>query len=256
MKPVRKSVRHVRQRNQHGQTKHPQFDPETGQVRSQCPNCDGALTTFESGDAKHGEFGSITQGKRLITVQFGYPAETRPERVYKLLRCAGCGRGGLATIRYELSEKTIKPVLSDFYPASRQMAQFPENVPEKIVQEYREAEICSSAGALRAASALLRSTLEKLLRANGYEKGNLKDRIDEAATEGIITEALKQRAHDNVRDLGNDVLHDEWRSVDPGEYTSAHGYVQRIIEFFYDSRTQVEGLLKKANRAFEKVVNP
>lgn len=238
------------------QAKLPQFDPDTGQVRSQCPNCGGALTTFEKGDVKHGQLGSITQGKSLITVRQGHPAETRPERLYQLLRCAGCGRGGLATIRYELSGSTIKPLLSEFYPSFREMAQLPENVPQKIVQEYREAELCASTGALRAGSALLRSTLEKLLRANGYEKGSLKDRIDEAANEGIITEALKQRAHDNVRDLGNDVLHDEWRVVDQQEYVSAHGYIQRIIESFYDSRTQVEVLLTRASRAFEKVVKP
>jgi hypothetical protein len=76
-----------------------------------------------------------------------------------------------------------------------------------------------------------RSALEKALKANGYMKGSLAARIDEAAGDGVITEARRKRAHEDVRVLGNDVLHDEWRSVTDDEVTAAH-YVQRILEDF------------------------
>jgi hypothetical protein len=60
---------------------------------------------------------------------------------------------------------------------------------------------------------LLRSTLEKTLKANGYTKGNLKEKIEAAAADGVITAPRERRAHSEVRVLGNDVLHDEYRPV-------------------------------------------
>jgi len=124
----------------------------------------------------------------------------------------------------------------------------PISVPEGIRNEFAEAELCASVQAWRAASALLRSTLEKTLRANGYKKGTLRDRIDEAAMDGVITEARKKRAHEDIRVLGNDVLHDEWREVEGNEFNSAHRYAQRILEDLYDDRASVEALLKAKGR--------
>jgi hypothetical protein len=90
--------------------------------------------------------------------------------------------------------------------------------------------------AKRAASALFRSVLEKTLKTNGYTKGNdtsLKDlqkRIDAAATDGVITDARRKKAHEDIRALGNDVLHDDWREVTDAEVEDAHRYTQRILK--------------------------
>jgi uncharacterized membrane protein YebE (DUF533 family) len=124
----------------------------------------------------------------------------------------------------------------------------PNGTPAGISAEYREAELCASTGAWRGASALLRSALEKTLSENGYVGGPLAARIDAAAADGVITAARKQRAHDDVRVLGNDVLHDAWRVVTEEEYSAAHHYVQRIVEDFYDHRAEVEAALKAAGR--------
>ena len=64
----------------------------------------------------------------------------------------------------------------------------------------------------------------------------MKNKIDDAATEGILTEARKNRAQNEIRVLGNDVLHDEWREVTAKESHLAHHYAQRIREDFYDNR--------------------
>ncbi|MCH7986665.1 MAG: DUF4145 domain-containing protein [Acidobacteria bacterium] len=79
-------------------------------------------------------------------------------------------------------------------------------------------------------------------------KGSLQEKIDQAANDGILTAARRKRAHEQIRDLGNDILHDDWREVTEGEYTSAHHYAQRILEDFYDNRAQVEALLVEAKR--------
>src|SRR5262249_17995494 len=99
-----------------------------------------------------------------------------------------------------------------------------------------------------AGSALLRSALEKTLKANGFNKGSLQDKIDQAATDGAITEARSKRAHEDIRVLGNDVLHDAWRAVTEEEFELAHHYTQRILEDFYDDRPTVEALLTSKGR--------
>jgi hypothetical protein len=210
-----------------------------GNMRAACPDCGGAITTFEHRSAQM-EYGTVVreaqhefEGARYIRI------------LYTLMRCAGCGRGGLAIIhtdghRYAYDER--------FYPASIDLAPLPAGVPPGIVAEYREAEVCASAAAYRAGSALLRSVLEKTLGANGYVNGSLASRIDEAAGHNVITAARRQRAHDDIRVLGNDVLHDDWRVVTEDEYAAAHLYVQRIVEDFYDQRPQVEAILRAAGK--------
>ena len=143
--------------------------------------------------------------------------------------------------------------LEEFYPHVIEEFELPDDVPEEIEKEFREAEVCAGIGANRAAAALFRSALEKTLKLNGYVKqGNrLKDlyaKIDEASSDHVITDPLRRRAHDEVRTLGNDVLHDEWRIVTDDEVALAHRYTQRIIEAFYDTRDEVEKILKAKNR--------
>jgi hypothetical protein len=132
------------------------------------------------------------------------------------------------------------------YPPTVDRAKIPSGVPHGILAEFREAELCASFGANRAASALFRSVLEKVLKENGYTDsnlGNLQKRIDAAAGDGLITEARRKQAHENVRSLGNDVLHDDWREITDEEVQDAHRYSQRILEDFYDYRPTDEAQL-------------
>jgi hypothetical protein len=210
-----------------------------GNVRAACPSCGGAVTTYEQGT------GGSNWGQIGLAGLIHYQDKTYGVTTYRLLRCAGCGRGGLAVF-YEASG--VVPALIDFYPFSRETAPLPPATPPGVVAEYREAELCAAVRAWRAASALLRSVLEKTLTVNGYANGSLQARIDAAAGDGVLTAARQRRAHEDVRVLGNDVLHDEWREVSAEEYGSAHRYVQRILEDFYDLRAEVEATLIKAKR--------
>jgi hypothetical protein len=210
------------------------------ELRAPCPDCEGAITTFEQA-AHTGAFGSVQrQGKHK------FEGRDFDLTQYILVRCAGCGRGGLLTMH--VTNTGVRSYDEGFYPACLELAALPKDVPSDIVAEYREAELCASVGAYRAGSALLRSVLEKTLEANGYTKGPLKIRIDEAAKDGAITSARRQRAHDDIRVLGNDVLHDPWREVKEPEYSNAHHYSQRILEDFYDHRAEVLVTLKAAGR--------
>jgi hypothetical protein len=144
--------------------------------------------------------------------------------------------------------------LESFFPLCSEEVPLPDAVPVEIQTEFREAERCASFGANRAASALFRSVLEKVLKANGYTRTNdpnlrdLQKRIDAAASDGVITAARQKKAHDDIRSLGNDVLHDDWRKVTDSEVEDAHRYTQRILEDLYDDRPTVEQLLTAKNR--------
>jgi Domain of unknown function (DUF4145) len=144
--------------------------------------------------------------------------------------------------------------LESFYPSATTPAKLPVGVPNELVAETREAELCASVGAWRTAAALLRSTLEKTLKANGYRKTtdpklrDLYQLIEAAAADGILTETRRKKAQEDVRALGNDILHDEWREVAQEEFEVAHHYVQRILEDFYDDRPTVEATLKAKGR--------
>jgi len=171
---------------------------------------------------------------------------------YYLLRCAGCGRGGMSCVGFNDVHSNrgtrISRDLIEFFPPSIDSLSLPKDAPAELVAEFREGELTASVGAWRAASALMRSTLEKALKHSGYGKASLKKLIDEAAADGAITAARSVRAHEDIRVLGNDVLHDEWRAITEEEYEVAHRYTQRIIEDLYDDRISVLKLLASKGR--------
>lgn len=207
-------------------------------VRAKCPGCEGSVSTFEF-KSEGKEFGYIIR-------EAGQPQSDHPFRViFRLLRCAGCGRGGLVALA-DVGDNVYS--LIEFFPRAVDHARLPEAVPDFLQKEVHEAELCMSLDANRGASALLRSALEKALAANGYVKGSLRDRIDEAAEDGVITEARKSRAHDDVRVLGNDVLHDDWRAITSEEAAMSLHYVQRVLEDLYDERETVTRVLVAAGR--------
>jgi len=145
--------------------------------------------------------------------------------------------------------------LLHFFPVAKERLPLPTAVPKGIENEFREAEMCVEHDCYRAGAALFRSVLDKTMRANGYktkEAKNLRDQIDEAAADGVITAARQRRAHEEVRVLGNDVLHDDWHQISLEDVEAAHHYVQRILEDVYDDRDSVLKLLRNAARVPEE----
>lgn len=224
---------------------------QLGNITASCHGCGGSTSTFEHVYQGH-EVG-VTTTKRFWTPPPGsWPREV--EAQYRLLRCAGCGMGALACIRMS-REHAVYPDDIDkllwFMPEAKERLSLPEAVPEGLVREFREGEKCKENGTLRAAAGMFRSVLDKTLRANGYKtnpRTDLKVQIDEATKDGVITVSRQRKAHEEIRVLGNDVLHDEWHEIPEDDVEAARHYMQRILEDFYDDRESVLSLLREAKR--------
>lgn len=218
----------------------PRFNGGTGIVAI-CPDCATQSTFDQNFEGTFGKTGFVAKNE---THQ--YQGDVFNRTLYVLYRCSGCGRGALGTLHDNGSSKGA--VIEDFIPYAAPVESLPSNTPTDIREEYKEAVRCFNAGAFRACSAMARSTLEKILIANGYTTGVLAKKINEASTDGTITASRKQQAHDDLRTLGNDVLHEPWKTVSEEDATAALHYAQRILEDFYDSRKEVEAVLTAAGR--------
>jgi hypothetical protein len=210
-----------------------------GQVIAHCTECDGALTVFSAFDHQRGQgYGQITRSTSQLEGE-----------VYQLVRCTGCGSGALLTLQSFNRHSQVS--LLDFYPEAQDRLTLPSGVPDGIAKEFREGERCREANCFRAAAAMFRSVLDKTLRANGYKEKrgtNLEQQIDAAAGDGVITASRQRRAHDEIRVLGNDVLHEEWEPISADDVAAARQYAQRILEDFYDDRESVLKLLRAKGR--------
>jgi hypothetical protein len=216
---------------------------DEGTIRARCPGCHGALSSFEW-RTQNGQFG-------VITVKHQHRHWGDAILDYRLFRCAGCGRGGLGVVAYRGQFPGINRDLYSFFPEVHDRLALPNSVPDGIGKEFREGETCLDSGAIRAAAGMFRSVLDKTLRANGYKEkkgATLEQQIDAAADDGVITQARKRRAHEEIRVLGNDVLHDEWQPIAVEDVEAARHYAQRILEDFYDDRDSVLKLLRSAGR--------
>lgn len=218
---------------------------QNSNVNILCPVCNRETTyTFKS---DHGEFGSV-----IVQKHHTYEGKNFSRIIYQLMQCTICGRGGLAEIHANNTVRNGK--LGLFYPVAFKSVQIPDGIPEGILNEFKEAEFSAASNCWRGASVLFRSVIEKTLKENGYIRTRLIDNIDDAADDGVITDSRRKKAHDDIRVLGNNVLHDEWREVTRGEVEQSHHYTQRILEDFYDDRQTVEKVLKQKGRNIKSFI--
>jgi hypothetical protein len=223
------------------------FNEKEGTIIAHCPGCHGAKSAYVWSSSKTGEFGSI---KRPVSNGTSEHYES-----YRLFRCGGCGRGGLGVIIEKIDIAGDYPIMfskfDSFYPESGENLSLPENVPDGIKNEFLEAEKCFFNNCYRAALAMFRSVLDKTMRDNGFKTKEEKDlfkQIEAAMKDGILTQVRKKRAHNEIRVLGNDVLHEEWHSVPKEDVEVVRHYTQRILEDFYDDRETVIEQLKEKGR--------
>ncbi len=224
------------------------LNKETGSIVARCPGCSGGKSTFEwQIDGKGIGSITVTAEDRIWETCF---------ISYRLFKCAGCGRGAFGVIRYVGTPYPGHASrLVNFWPETKELLVLPSTVPIGIQAEFREAEKCMNYGCDRAAAGLFRSVLDKTMRASGYntkQEPNLYKQIEAAAEDGVITHARKRKAHDEIRVLGNDVLHDDWHEIPHEDVEAARHYCQRILEDVYDDRESILKQLREAGRTPEE----
>lgn len=93
----------------------------------------------------------------------------------------------------------------DWWPKHVGGKKFPD-VPDHIASAADEAHQCLSIGAHRGAIALARAVVEATAKDHEITKGMLDKKIDEMAKAGVISDAMKDAAHE-IRFAGNEVAH-------------------------------------------------
>lgn len=120
-----------------------------------------------------------------------------------------------------------------WYPAKALWKTY-ENVPSNIASAASEAYACLSISANRAAAILARAVIE----ATGKDKKipkqkNLENLIDKMAEAEIITDLLKEEAHE-IRHLGNDMAHGDFDYETTGEDAEEIlGFMDSILDYVY-----------------------
>jgi hypothetical protein len=137
----------------------------------------------------------LTPSRVPAAVVAGMPEDMNsPEDVWWIGRCATCAGVMLVHNQGDL-----------VFPRPR-----PRPTPESVIAPVRavfdEARVCLAAGAHNAAVLMSRRALELACKHFGATSGNLLQKIDSVAEQGVLPTRLRDAAHD-VRTIGNEGAH-------------------------------------------------
>ena len=110
-----------------------------------------------------------------------------------------------------------------------------EDVPQHIADAASEAYACFSIRSYRAAILMARSVLEATAKDKKVTKGNLASKIDELAANGVISEQIKDEAHE-IRYLGNDMAHGDFTEpVSEEDADDMLGFLATFLNYVYQT---------------------
>ncbi len=160
---------------------------------------------------------------------WGKEAE-RFEVAVDVLSCQNCD-GVVISFRKFFTERGWKEWLS--YPVS--LPKVDKAVPDKVAADYVSAVNCLSIGEHKAAVTMFRRSLQQIMIDKNAKGSRLYDQIDDLATNGIITEDLKNWAHE-IRLWGNEGAHpskDGLDEVTEKETTEVKKFLESLFQYIY-----------------------
>ncbi len=146
------------------------------------------------------------------------------------MQCQGCQKYILGIVRRPPSSATLN--YKQHYPLGLPDDSVDKAVPPTIAADFSEALRCLWVKAYKATVAMSRRSVEASCNDLGAAGRNLKERIDDLATKGRITEPLKEMAH-RVRLTANRELHGKQDDLDAFSETDAIGIVAFVREYFH-----------------------
>ncbi|MFY3552914.1 DUF4145 domain-containing protein [Achromobacter insolitus] len=109
----------------------------------------------------------------------------------------------------------------------------PEHTPESVANLYIEALDSHQRQKWTSAAAMFRATLEAALKTSApqIDRWKLEKRIDDMASEGLITPALKDWAH-ALRLDGNDALHGS-APADESTSSQMQAFLENLLTYLF-----------------------
>lgn len=120
-------------------------------------------------------------------------------------------------------------------------------IPEHIRVDLEEAKLCFNVGAYRGCAVLARRSMQAACLEIGAKKRDLRDQIDELHTQGLITNDLKEWAHE-IRYVGNDAAHPNKEDVTEDDAIA----ILQLCEQFMQVIFVTPALAKELRTAREK----
>jgi hypothetical protein len=105
-------------------------------------------------------------------------------------------------------------------------------IPEHIRKDLDEAKICLSVKACRASAVMSRRAMQSACIDKGATKGNLVDQLHQLASNGTITNDLKEWA-DVVRWVGNDAAHPDKGAVTERDAEDMANLAEQFLHVVY-----------------------
>lgn len=109
------------------------------------------------------------------------------------------------------------------------------SIPESVAEDYTEAIKCFDVGANRASAAMCRRALQSSVIERGAKKAKLSDQIDDLREKQIITEAIRDWAHE-IRLTGNIGAHpdeDGLEDVSPEDADELIKFMEQYLNYVY-----------------------
>jgi Domain of unknown function (DUF4145) len=161
------------------------------------------------------------------------------QRLWSVYACARCGGMVLAAARGQ------NDVVIEYYPRGQEVN---SALPEKARAYLKQAHdsLHAPAGAVMLAA----STVDAMLKAKGYKKGSLYDRIEQAVKDHLITKEMGEWAH-KVRLDSNDQRHADEEATLPDEKDARRSieFATALGQFMFVLPALVEKGLKETDSA-------
>lgn len=124
-----------------------------------------------------------------------------------------------------------------------------KNIPKEIFSDYYDANMCISVNLPSAAALLMRRALQRICRAFGIKKQNLKQEIEELAQLGRISNETSKLA-DGIRLVGNDVAHPDPSVDEPtiDDIEDARSFLEQVFQEVYILPAKRKELESRTNK--------
>jgi len=159
--------------------------------------------------------------------------EDNSQTICNAAQCEACKNFVLVVGRRNRASGIQAFGLQAFYPLGRPNDRVDSAIPPKIAEDFKEALRCRWIEAHKAAVTMCRRSIQtSCLDQKADRKKKLVAQIDELASKGVITEPLRQFAHE-VRLEGNDGAHPDPDGLDNVTSNDADDIIEFTREYLH-----------------------